>query len=90
MPLSIDNLVSDFLGNFNLTNYLPGNATEADDNNFDWVEAIAAIKRITSLDVIIGLDIVSDPKHKTRKQIKISLTRNNILSYVVFCVRMYI
>lgn len=79
MPTSIDNLVSDYLKDFNLSNYSPENATQADDDNFDWVETIAAIKRNTNLEVIIGLDIVSDPMNKTRKQIKIGLPNNSLL-----------
>lgn len=79
MPTSIDNLVSDYLEDFNLSNYSPENATQADDDNFDWVETIAAIKRNTNLDVIIGFDIVSDPIHKTRKTIKIGFPNNALL-----------
>lgn len=61
----------DYLQQFHLPSY--PSAIETDDSstidNFDWIESIAEIKRITSADIIFGFDIFPDPTNRTRNRI---------------------
>lgn len=65
--------ILDYLHLFKLPNYPTiidksiGKAASTDD--FDWIECVADIKRITSADSIIGFDIFPDPSDRFHNRI---------------------
>lgn len=66
--------ILDYLQIFKLPNYptIIDSNTENGDNSideFDWIDCIAEIKRITGADIIIGFDIFPDPVNRTRNRI---------------------
>lgn len=45
------------------------NSNKTTDENFDWIESIALIKKYFGMDVIIGFDIFPDPTNRTSNRI---------------------
>lgn len=65
--------VFNYLSKLNLPNYpsILNKETISDTPpiEFDWIQSVAAIKRIFGADVIIGFDIFPDPTNRTRNRI---------------------
>lgn len=53
----------------------------------DWIQSVAAIKRIFGADVIIGFDIFPDPTNRTRNRIVLGTpeTESVLPLYVIVC-----
>lgn len=47
------------------------------NKDFDWIDAIAKIKRTSGLDVIFGFDILPDPTNRTRNRIALGTPESN-------------
>lgn len=65
--------VVDYLSKLHLPNYpsilyqeISANKSTAE---FDWIQSVAAIKRIFGADVIVGFDVFPDPTNRTRNRI---------------------
>lgn len=54
----------------------------------DWIQSVAAIKRIFGADVIIGFDIFPDPTNRTRNRIVLGTpeTDSVLPLYVIVCI----
>lgn len=63
----------DYLKKFNLPslptaiNVIISKNSNVSSNGFEWIKSIAEIKKTTGLDVIIGFDVISNPKNQTNQ-----------------------
>lgn len=54
---------------------------------FDWIQSIAAIKRIFGADVIIGFDIFPDPTNRTRNRIVLGTPETDAVLPLLVCAK---
>lgn len=63
-------------------------AADKSPPKLDWIQSVAAIKRIFGADVIIGFDIFPDPTNRTRNRIVLGTpeTDSVLPLYVIVCI----